>query len=69
MSYHRRPKICRQFYQTNRILERMGVVEDRAQFAINLITPAGLSPQRSLQTGTGYMVSRFSSNFVVSRDV
>jgi hypothetical protein len=59
--------------QINPILARMGMAEDCAQFDINLITPAGLSPQRSLQTlmhtGTGYMIRRFSGNFVVFRDV
>jgi hypothetical protein len=59
--------------QINPILARMGMAEDRAQFVIILITHAGWSPQRSpqtlMQTCTGYMVSPFSGNFVVFRDV
>ena len=43
------------------------MAEDRAQFAIDLITPAGLLPHRSMQTlmqiGTGKIVSRFSKMF------
>lgn len=51
----------------------MGMAEDRTQFAIDLITPAGLLPHRSMQTlmqiGTGKMISRFSGNFVAFRNV